>query len=163
MNYPGNPKLDLAFERTVDLKPEEIWKAWTDPKIITHWFTPKPWKTVDAQIDLRPGGAFKTVMESPEGQRFPNTGCYLEIIPNRKLVWTSALTTDFRPQAKPENGADLSLTAAIILEPKGSGTLYRAMAMHADETSCQAHKDMGFEQGWGAALDQLIEFMKSRR
>ncbi len=163
MIYPGNPKLDLAFERIVDLKPEEIWKAWTDPKLLTQWFTPKPWKTAEAHLDVRPGGAFATIMESPEGQKFPNTGCYLEIVPNRKLVWTSALTADFRPQVKPENGADLSLTAAIILEPKGNGTLYRAMAMHADETSCKAHADMGFEQGWGTALDQLIELMKARR
>lgn len=30
----------------------------------------------------------RTVMRSPEGQEFPNLGCYLEIVPNQKLVFT---------------------------------------------------------------------------
>lgn len=41
-----------------------------------------PWKTVNCEIDLRVGGIFRTVMQSPEGQQFDNAGCYLEIIPN---------------------------------------------------------------------------------
>jgi uncharacterized protein YndB with AHSA1/START domain len=163
MNSSVNSKLDLVLERTVDLKPEEIWQAWTDPTILKQWFTPKPWKTVDAQIDLKPGGLFATIMESPEGQRFPNIGCFLEVAVNRTLVWTSTMSSGYRPQPKPENGAGLDLTAAIFLEPRGQGTLYRAIAMHADEKSRKAHEDMGFEKGWGMALDQLIELMKARR
>ena len=56
-----------------------------------QWFTPKPWETVHAEVDLRPGGKFHTVMRSPEGQEFPNTGCVLEVVPDRKFVWTGAL------------------------------------------------------------------------
>jgi hypothetical protein len=31
--------------------------------------------------------------------------------------------------------------------------------MHADESSCQQHAEMGFADGWGAALDQLVTLL----
>src|SRR5262249_22802221 len=92
-----DPKLDLVLERFVEVSPELVWMAWTQPEHLKKWFTPAPWTTVDCEIDLRPGGVFRTVMRSPEGKDFPNAGCYLEIVPNRKLVWTDALGAGFRP------------------------------------------------------------------
>jgi len=69
-----NPELDLSFDRVVDVKPELVWKAWTTPEYVVKWFTPAPWKTVHCEIDLKPGGKFHTVMESPEGQQFRTPG-----------------------------------------------------------------------------------------
>ena len=62
---PIDPTRDLILERHVDVSPELVWKAWTEPEHIVKWFTPAPWKTVDCEIDLRPGGIFRTVMRSP--------------------------------------------------------------------------------------------------
>ena len=85
-----DPRLDLVLERVVEVPPELVWKAWTEPEHLKRWFTPLPWTTVECEIDLRPGGIFRTVMRSPEGQDHPNMGCYLEVVPNRRLVWTDA-------------------------------------------------------------------------
>ncbi len=157
-----NPRLDLVFERTVDLPPDVIWAAWTVPANLKPWFTPVPWQTVDCEIDLRPGGLFRTVMRSPEGREFPNIGCYLEIVPNKKLVWTNALAPGYRPiSASPEvSEGNFFFTATIALEPHGQGTNYHASVMHGSEEDCEKHASMGFEEGWGKALDQLIEYMK---
>jgi uncharacterized protein YndB with AHSA1/START domain len=92
-----DPELDLVLERTVDVRPALVWAAWTRPELLVQWFTPRPWTTTDCKIDLRPGGRFDTVMRSPEGQEFPNAGCYLEVVPERRLVWTNALLAGFRP------------------------------------------------------------------
>src|SRR5216683_7570134 len=86
MNGKLDPRLDLLLERVVDVPPELVWAAWTTPEHVKKWFTPAPWTTVDCEIDLRPGGIFRFVMRSPEGQEFPNVGCYLEIVKNQKLV-----------------------------------------------------------------------------
>ena len=98
-----DPRRDLLLERLIDVPPELVWAAWTEPQHVKQWFTPAPWKTVDCEIDLRPGGIFRTVMRSPEGQDINNVGCILEVIRNRKLVWTRgaaaglpALRTDLR-------------------------------------------------------------------
>ncbi|MHB1302138.1 MAG: SRPBCC family protein [Acidiphilium sp.] len=157
MTYKPDPKLDLVLERVVDVPPNLVWAAWTRPDYVKKWFTPTPWQTVDCEIDLRLGGTFRTVMRSPEGQEFPNTGYYLQVIKNKKLVWTAALKAGYRPQDAP--GA-LLFTAVILLQPHGDGTKYTAIAIHGDEESAKKHNDMGFQVGWSKALDQLIAFIK---
>jgi uncharacterized protein YndB with AHSA1/START domain len=51
------------------------------------------------------------------------------------------------------------MTGALLLEPTAGGTLYTAIACHADAEAADQHREMGFEQGWGAALDQLVALM----
>lgn len=151
-----NPATDLVLERVVDVPPELVYEAWTKPEHIVHWFTPAPWKTVSCELDLRPGGKFNSVMLSPDGQQFPNLGCVLEAIPNRKLVFTDTLTEGYRPSANP------FMTATVEIIPEGKGTRYRATAVHKDEETRKKHEEMGFHEGWGAALDQLVEYAKTK-
>lgn len=150
-------QLDLVLERVVDVPPEMVWEAWTDPEQLKQWFTPAPWKTVQCEIDLRAGGRFYTVMESPEGERFPGDGCYLEVVPNRRLVFTDALLPGYRPAENP------FMTAIVEITPEGSGTRYRAVAMHSSEATREKHEEMGFAEGWAKALDQMVAMIESRR
>ena len=117
-SFAPDPKLDLVLERVVEVPPELVWAAWTQPEHLKVWFTPAPWRTTHCEIDLRPGGIFRTVMEGPAGERFDGTGCYLEVVPNRRLVWTSVLLPHWRP-APP--GGELPFTGVIDLEPAGTG------------------------------------------
>jgi uncharacterized protein YndB with AHSA1/START domain len=158
--YTPDPDRDLVLERTIAVAPERVWAAWTDPELIVQWFTPAPWKTVGADIDLRPGGGSVITMESPEGEQFPNAGCYLVVEPERLLIFTSVMTDGFRPVV-PANGAEnLPFTGRIEIAPSGDGgTNYRAIAIHADADGCARHAEMGFHEGWGAALDQLVTLL----
>jgi uncharacterized protein YndB with AHSA1/START domain len=162
--YQPNSKLDLTFERIVDVPVELVWQAWTTPEHLMPWFCPLPWKTVACEIDLRPGGIFSTVMRSPEGQDFPNHGCYLEVKENEKLVWTNALLPGFRPAAVSEKNStvEFMFTAMIELQAVASGTRYTATVIHANEAGSKQHAQMGFYEGWGKALDQLVEFTKKK-
>jgi uncharacterized protein YndB with AHSA1/START domain len=156
--YTPNPELDLILERTVDVAPELVWKAWTTPELLVQWFAPKPWSTTSCEIDLQPGGKFDTTMRSPEGDEYPSSGCILVVEEGSRLVFTSGLGPGFRPQIA-EDG--FPFTAIISIEPDGSGTKYTATAIHADASSRKSHEDMGFAEGWGMALDQLVEVAKS--
>jgi uncharacterized protein YndB with AHSA1/START domain len=162
--HAPDPRLDLVLERVVDVPRELVWKAWTTPAHLKQWFTPAPWTTVDCEIDLRPGGIFRTVMRSPEGQEFPNVGCYLEIVENEKLVWTNALAPGYRPvtvldglRAECET---FLFTVVVSLERHGGGTKYTALAIHSDEDGRRRHGEMGFHEGWGKALDQLVALVR---
>lgn len=148
-----DPVLDLVLEREVPVAPDKVWAAWTTPALLTQWFTPAPWTTALAELDLRPGGHFRTVMRGPEGEEHDSTGCILEVVPGRRLVWTDALGPGFRP-----TGAAF-MTGVLELSPTATGTLYRAIARHASPETAKQHAEMGFLQGWGAALDQLVALM----
>jgi uncharacterized protein YndB with AHSA1/START domain len=93
-----------------------------------------------------------------------NVGCYLEVVPNEKLVWTSALGPGYRPAIRASGGGsceELYFTAVILLEAQGKRTKYTAIAIHGDEATSKRHEEMGFHQGWGKALDQLVALAKA--
>lgn len=157
-----NEKLDLILERTTDISPEKIWRALTEPELLKQWFCPLPWKVVRAEIEARPGGIFLTEMQGPNGEApGAEAGCFLEVVPPRKLVWTSALGPGFQPVSltSPEQ---FHMSVVIQLEPQANGgTKYTATVLHSDEKSRKAHEEMGFHAGWGAAYDQMIELLRS--
>jgi uncharacterized protein YndB with AHSA1/START domain len=150
-----DPKLDLRLERVVDVTPALVWACWTQPEHMVKWFTPAPWRTKSIEIDLRPGGKFNSVMLSPEGQEFPNFGCLLEVVPQRRLVFTDTLLEGFRPSGKP------FFSGVVEIEPEGAGTRYVATAIHGSEETRTQHEAMGFHNGWGAALDQLVALART--
>jgi uncharacterized protein YndB with AHSA1/START domain len=152
-NHRPDPELDLLLERVVDVPRDLVWAAWTMPEHLVRWFAPAPFTTTECDIDLRPGGIFRTVLRSPDGEEFLNTGCYLDVVENERLVWTSVLLPGYRPASpRPE----LAFTAVISLEGDGRSTKYSALAMHGDSASRENHAEQGFHEGWGTALDQLV-------
>ncbi len=155
-----DPALDLVLERFIDVPAELVWRAWTEPEHLKAWFVPAPWSVARCSIDLRPGGAFHTVMRSPEGEEMDEgAGCILEVVPNRRLAWTSALGPAFRPRIAGADG--LPFSAVITMEPRGNGTDYRALVRHADPASRERHEEMGFHDGWGAMHEQLVAHTKT--
>jgi len=151
-----DPNLDIVLDRVVDVSPELLWKAWTEPKHLMPWFCPAPWKVTACEIDLQPGGTFKTMMEGPAGEKQPVEGCYLEIVPYQRLSWTDSMTGGFRPKAP----SSLAFTAIISFDKKGPGTRYLVQALHASAEMKSGHEKMGFLDGWGKALDQLVAYCK---
>jgi uncharacterized protein YndB with AHSA1/START domain len=160
MSTPTNfdPKLDLMFERKTGMTVEQLWKGWTDPQTLMKWFCPKPWKVTDCRIDLRAGGEFYTLMEGPNGEKMPNHGSYLEVIPGQKLVWTNLMTKDFRPAKVDVMG--FPFVATISFSKSAEGAALQAHLKHGSEEARKQHEQMGFQEGWGLAFDQLAELMK---
>lgn len=147
---------DLVLERVLDAPPEKVFRAYMDPEILSQWFAPKPWSISDAIVEPRPGGRFQFVMHGPDGERFPNTGVFLEVVPNERWITTDAFTPDWRPAGQP------FMTARIELAPTGDGkTRYKATASHWNEETMNQHVAMGFHEGWGQVADQLNELVKT--
>ncbi|WP_436642775.1 SRPBCC family protein [Microbaculum sp. FT89] len=150
-----DPERDLVLERDIDVPVALVWKAWTTPAHLKHWFVPKPWSLASCEIDLRPGGAFNTVMRSPEGEEFANLGCYLDVVPQERLIFTDALLPGFRPSPKP------FFTGALLLSPTETGTHYKAIAIHGNPETRKQHEDMGYHEGWGTVVDQMVAYIKA--
>jgi uncharacterized protein YndB with AHSA1/START domain len=141
---------ELTLTRVIDAPPEKLFRCWTEPELLTQWFTPPPFTTPSAQMDVRSGGASVVVMRGPDGIDHPNAGVYLEVIPNKRLVFTDAFTSAWVPSAK------AFMVVEIGFEEAGEGrTRYTARVRHWTAEDRQAHENMGFHQGWGVATDQL--------
>ena len=98
-------------------------------------------------------------MRGPEGRQIINVGGFLEIAPSRKLVWTVAPRLGYRPS---DPSFDVpTFTAIFSMEPHGKGTKDSALAMHKYGESRDKHERMGFGEGWGRALDQLVAYAKT--
>lgn len=145
---------ELVLERIFDAPPEKVFQAWTDPAILPRWFAPRPFTTPVVDIDPRPGGKFNTTMRSEDGTEYPNSGIYLEVTPNRKLVTTDAFTAGWIPSGQP------FMVSELTFEPlEGGRTKYTARAMHWNAETKAQHEAMGFHAGWGQCADQLAEVL----
>ncbi len=140
---------ELVITRLIDAPPHKLFRAWTEPELIKQWFTPAPYTTPHAEMDVRPGGSSLVVMRDPDGNEFPNHGVFLEVIENKKIVATDAYTKDWEPSAKP------FMTMILTFEEENGKTRYTARVRHWTVEDRETHEKMGFEKGWGLATDQL--------
>lgn len=136
---------ELVVERLMDAPASALWKAYTDH--LNEWFCPKPWRAEVVEMDLRAGGRASTTMYGPGGEVHPNEGVYLEVIPERLIVFTDAFTKGWDP-------AGPFFVGSFEFEPQGDKTLYRGRARHWTAEAAEQHKAMGFEQGWGIVAEQ---------
>lgn len=140
---------DLVLTRLINASSAKIFRAWTEPDLLKQWFAPLPYTTPVAKLDVRPGGSSFIVMRAPDGTDMPMRGVYLEVVPNRRIVFTDAFVSAWKPADKP------FFTGIISLEDEDGGTRYTAIARHWTAADRAAHEEMGFHQGWGLCTDQL--------
>jgi uncharacterized protein YndB with AHSA1/START domain len=149
---PTADSRELVLTRIIEAPADKLYRCWTDPELLKQWFAPKPFTTPVAELDVRPGGASLIIMRGPDGVDMPNAGIYLEVVPNRKLVFTDAYTGAWTPSAKP------FMTVVLTFDDLGDGrTRYTARALHWTDEDRAAHEAMGFHTGWGICADQLAE------
>jgi len=144
---------DLTISRFINAPRSSVWKAWSDPKHFKQWWIPGPLECKVVKLDLRPGGGFETLMREGDGEFQPHVeGCFLEVVPEQRLIFTTSLMEGWRP-IEPW----LALTAIMTLTPEDKGTHYIARVLHKNAIDSKKHEEMGFHEGWGTAIDQLAE------
>lgn len=154
---------DLHLERTLDAPRDLVWKAWTDPEHIKQWWAPRPYETPECEIELRPGGKLFTRMTGPDGFDHSATACVLDVVPGERIVWSSTMQGDYRPNEFTDDGCNgFPFTAVHTFEDGGEGrTRYTATVLHANQKDRDAHDAMGFQDGWGTCADQMAEVARA--
>jgi uncharacterized protein YndB with AHSA1/START domain len=156
---PFDPKLDLVFERFIDAPVRLVWEALTTPEHVKEWYMPKAWgRVARAEMDVRPGGIF-SIDIAVEGREVPNLGCFLDVVPMERLVWTSMLFPGYRPAVFD----DVPITAIMTMKAEGTGTRYVFTALHRNEADLADNKESGWMQGTEIALDQLVAHVASMK
>jgi uncharacterized protein YndB with AHSA1/START domain/DNA-binding transcriptional ArsR family regulator len=145
---------DFTVSRIIQAPRRVVWKAWTTPEHLEKWWCPKPLTARIRRFDVRPGGAFDLIMRDPNGQESPIMGAFLEIVPRERIVFTTALTEEWRPAATP-----LPITAVISMSGENNITNYATRVLVKNEEERQKLEQMNFEAGWTLGIDQLAELV----
>jgi uncharacterized protein YndB with AHSA1/START domain len=137
------PERELLITRIIDSPREHVFKAWTDPELLKQWFASLPWTTPVAELDVRPGGSILFVMRDPAGHEFPNSGVYLEVVKDERLVFTDAYTKAWEPSEKP------FMTVVVTLEDLNGKTRYTARVSALDGCRSRGARKDGLLPGLG--------------
>lgn len=129
-----------TLSRTLDAPAHRVWQAWTTPDQYARWAYAAPGSV---EMDVRPGGAWKATMVTPDGSEFPLTGSYLEVDENRLLV----IGMDVPGKPAPS-------TMAVELAEEGP----RTRIVLRQECDTAEERDMA-EQGSTMLLDSLTAFL----
>ena len=139
----------LNLVRSYPVAPEKVWRAWTDAQAVKKWWGPGPGEPVAvAELDVRVGGRFRIVFGGPKGTDHEVQGTYLEVLPNRKLVFTWSW-----PRTTPERESQVTIVFKAV---DGGTELDFLHEQLFDEKVRDDHK-----RGWSGVLDKLAEFLKS--
>jgi len=94
---------DLIFERTFDAPIEKVWKAFTDPEAVPHWWGKHGTTTIVTEMDVRPGGKWRYISRAADRDDVEFYGEYLEVDPPHGFKWTFMFDVDgVGPMGGPE-------------------------------------------------------------
>lgn len=142
--------LDLVLTRVISAPRALVWDAWTMPEHLKHWWGPHGMTVPMIEMDVRPGGVFRTVMRDPTGQDYPTNGSFAEVKKPGQLVFV----TDFPdgPDGKPGQAR-----CAVRFDAMGENhTRLTVRWTHTSQAQKDMHLAMGFHGGWGETLDRLV-------
>jgi len=132
----------VRIEGTFDAPAEDVFDAWTSPKVMQRWFHCAPdWDTPEAEVDLRAGGKVRVVMRRPAGTEVEAHGEYtLSDRPHRLVMtWTS--------DDDPSNEQLIELSFS---QSEGSTTV---LMVNSGISTDERHDAQ--DEGWHGCLDEL--------
>lgn len=131
---------EIRLEVRINASPRTVFDLLTDP---THMRT---WLAEVVEADARTGGVFR--ISSPVGMSIEGT--YLEVIPDRKVVFTWGGVEGLKPGQS---------TVEFLLEPDGDGTLVRLRYYRLPPAAIESHR-----RGWiDSGLIKLKDTAEGRK
>jgi uncharacterized protein YndB with AHSA1/START domain len=131
----------LTIKKRLSAPPALVYKAWTDPEMLMHWFGPNHCTVFHAEADVREGGSFRVRMKATDGEIHDVSGTYLAVVPNERLEFTWAWIT------MPERASRVTVTL------KADGDVTILTLFHEQFADEQARA--GHEYGWNEAFGKL--------
>lgn len=78
---------EIIMSRVLHAPRELVYKVWTSPEHMPHWWGPNGFKNTLYEMDVREGGVCRYTMHGPDGTDFPNYMRYTKVIPNERLEY----------------------------------------------------------------------------
>ncbi len=136
-------KNDIVVTRLLDAPRALVFEAWTDPRHVVHWWTPKGFAAPEIQkMDVRPGGEWRVHMPFNDGTVYVAHGIYREVVKDERISWD-----DFCDEkGKLFHKAFVTVTFEDMATGKTRVTLRARLEAVADRDPRWTMETM--EQGW---------------
>ena len=158
---------EYKFDRVFDAPRDMVWRAWTDPKLLSRWYGPGI-ETIIHAYDLKPGGAWLNEMKWGDKADYSKMA-FQEVTPPEKLGWHHSSTdSDWNIAANPMMPDwPRTLLTTVLFEEQGAQTMVRLSQIPIDATdaeiACFAKMMAGMDNGWGsgyAVIDTVLAEMQ---
>lgn len=147
----------ILITRGFDAPRHLVWRAWTTPELVAHWWHAKRGEVTVVEIDLRVGGHWRQVMVTDNGTEVGFHGQYLEIVPDERLVSTEVYE-GLPNGVSEEDGATVNTVTFAEADGRTTMTL---LIEATSRISRDAIIESGMEGGLQDALDLLEETARS--
>jgi uncharacterized protein YndB with AHSA1/START domain len=77
---------EIVSARVFDAPRELVFRAFTDPDDLKHWWGPKGFTNTFREFDPRPGGVWSFIMHGPDGTDYPNKHVFVEVVKPEKIA-----------------------------------------------------------------------------
>ena len=123
-----------------------MWRLWTDPTHFARWWGPKGAQCTRCEIDLRPGGAWLTTLNTPDCAMHTVSGVYIEITEPERLVYTWGWHG--------EDGRGHESTVTVTFQAMGEGCEVQVLHQGLGPDEAGTH-----QTGWTSAFDCLADLI----
>jgi len=143
---------ELVITRIFDAPRHLVFQAWTEPGRAARGGGPQGFVTTYGDMDVRPGGAFRVCMRSPEGVDHWKQGVYREVVEPERLVFTFAWE-----DAEGKPGHETLVTVSFA--EQGAKT---RLTLHQAIFETVARRDE-HQRGWTSTLQRLAEYLANNQ
>jgi uncharacterized protein YndB with AHSA1/START domain len=139
----------VRVSRRIRATQERLFRAWTDPKEIAHWWRMEGdgWAFAGASVDARVGGKYRLEMNGPGGMHHVAVGEYQEVERPTRLAFT------WNVESKTVN-----TLVTVELNDVGGG---ETEVVITHERFVDATSAAGHEKGWTELLRLLDRAMQA--
>src|SRR5688500_8695811 len=142
----------LVIARSYEAPRALAFAAWTEPERMKSWGGLKGWSIPFSEADLRPGGAFRYAMRSPDGDEHLVEGTISEIDPPRRIVTLSELGGD-------GNHPPVRVVTIVTFEEQEGATLVTVETVATATAGSIGAATEGMDQHWAEHLDRLADHL----
>jgi uncharacterized protein YndB with AHSA1/START domain len=140
----------IRFTRTFAAPRPLVWRAMTEPALVTEWLWARDYPMVLCEMDLRVGGGFRWGWQVAPGKVMAMSGRYLEIEPPGRIVHTELFDEDW---------TDGETTVTLRLVEDAAATRMEMDVLYPSSKGCRMALATpmadGMEEGY-ARLDGLL-------
>lgn len=147
---------ELLLTREFDAPRELVFKAMTDPALLSRWWGPRKYRTVVDELDARPGGKWRMRNIGADGGEHAFRGEFREVVPSERVVWT------FEYEPLPGHVSVETMT----LSERDGRTLLTVRDQFSSKEDLEGMVNSGMESGARESyerLDELIAELKKTK